>query len=223
MINLKNIYRKIEKLITKKNKKQAELLYWANLFKKNTCGCQSISQREKKLLEICHKITFPRYKKDLYIDENSFKGKRVLDVGCGPHGGLIGFKESDKYGVDHLIKEYEKIGYPLEKHKIKYCQAKSEKLPFPDSFFDVVVCVNALDHVDSLQHSIKEISRVIKKGGYFIGQINFRITPTITEPIVLNHKSLISIFLKNNLLITKRIFQYSLNKEDRYYYECEKK
>ena len=110
----------------------------------------------------------------------------------------------------------------MEKHGIKYYCAKSENLPFPKPFFDVVVCVNALDHVDSLKKTVKEISRVLKKGGKFIGQINFREKPTATEPIVLNHKMLISMLIKNNLILVKRIFQYRINQEDRYYYECEK-
>lgn len=89
-------------------------------------------------------------------------------------------------------------------------------------FFDVIVCVKALDHVDSLKKSMKEISRVLKKDGKSIGQINSRHKPTITEPIVLNHKILIYQLLKNGLLLVKRIFQCHINQQDRYYYECEK-
>jgi len=209
-------------LNSENRKRQAELNYWTNLVKELTTGCKSLSQKEEKLMKVCYEITYPRYKKDLYLEDDSFKGKRVLDVGCGPHGGLIGFTDCDKYGVDHLIEEYKKIGYPLDKHGIKYYQAKSEKIPFPNSYFDVVVCVNALDHFDSLKKTLKEISRVLKKGGKFIGQINFRDKPTVTEPIVLNHKILIGMLLKNNLILVKKIFQYHINQEDRYYYECEK-
>jgi ubiquinone/menaquinone biosynthesis C-methylase UbiE len=173
-------------------------------------------------LSVCYEVTYPRYKKDLNLEEDSFIGKRVLDLGCGPHGGLIGFKDCAKYGVDHLLDEYLKIGYPLDKHGIKYYHAKSERLPFLSFCFDVVICVNALDHVDSLKKTIMEISRVLKKRGKFIGQINFRDKPTITEPIVLTHKKLIRMLLKNNLILLKRIFQYHIDHEDRYYYECEK-
>ena len=207
---------------SKKDKKQAELDYWKRLVSDLTEDCKVSSQKEKKLVNVCYEITYPRYKKDLYLEDDSFKGKKVLDLACGPHGGLIAFKDCDKYGVDHLIDEYKKIGYPLDKHGIKYYQGKSEKLPFHDYYFDVVVCVNALDHVDSLNKTIKEISRVLRKGGKFIGQINFHEKPTETEPILLKHKTLIHELLKNDLLLVKRIFQYHINQEDRYYYECEK-
>lgn len=206
----------------KKHKKQTELNYWINLVNELTQGCKDLSEKKEKLMNVCYEITYPRYKKDLYLKDDSFKGKKVLDLGCGPHGGLIGFTDCDKYGVDHLVDEYKKIGYPLDKHGIDYYQAKSENLPFPNSYFDVVVSVNALDHVDSLKKTIKEISRVLKMGGEFIGQINFHDKPTATEPIVLTHKILIKVLLKNNLILVKRIFQYHINQEDRYYYECEK-
>ena len=203
-------------------KKQAELDFWTNLVNELTKDFKDHSQKEQKLMSVCHEITYPRYKKDLYLQDVSFDGKKVLDIGCGPHGGLIGFKNCEKYGVDHLIDEYEKLGYPLKKHGIKYYCAKSEKLPFPDIFFDIVICVNALDHVDSLKKTVHEISRVLKSNGRFIAQINFHEEPTSTEPIVLNHDLLTSFFLENNMVLIKRIFQYHISNEDRYYYEYEK-
>lgn len=204
------------------HKKQTELKYWEKMISEITSDCEDLRQKEQKLLNICFEITFPRYKKDLYLKEDSFKGKKVLDVGCGPHGGLIGFSDCYKFGIDHLIEDYRKIGYPLDEHGIEYYHAKVEKMPFPASFFDVVVSINALDHVDSLKKTIIEISRVLKKNGKFIAQINFHDKPTITEPITLNHKKLIALLLKYNLILIKRIFQYKVKNGDRYYYECEK-
>jgi len=168
-MKLFNIFAKIiVKLIPKSYKKQAELIYWSSLMTKLTRDCKSLLEKEKKLIRLCYEITYPRYKKDLYLDDDDLFGKKVLDLGCGPHGGLIGFNGCDKYGIDHLINEYKKLGYPLDKHGIKYYSAKSEKIPFPSAYFDIVICVNALDHVDSLEKTIEEISRVLKKGGRFI-------------------------------------------------------
>jgi len=217
-----NFLKRIIKLVPKNYKKKSELNYWINLVKELTQDCKSLIEKEEKLLSICYKVAHPRYKKDLYLEDDSLKGKRVLDLGCGPHGGLIGFKDCDKYGIDHLIEEYKKIGYPLDKHGIKYYSAKSENMPFPSFYFDVVICVNALDHVDSLDKTVKEIGRVLKRNGKFISQINFHDKQTITEPIILNHRMLELTLQKNNLFLVKRIFQYHINKENRYYYECKK-
>lgn len=203
-------------------KKKAELDYWRALVADLTKDCREATQKQEKLLNVCWEITYPRYLKDLFLNEDSFKGKKVLDVGCGPHGGLIGFKNCEKYAADHLIDEYKKLGYPLEKHGIRYFCARSEKLPFEDGFFDVVTCVNALDHVDSLENTLREIARVLKNKGKFIGQINFHPNPTETEPIVMDHAKLIGLLLRSRLILEKRVFQCRLNQEDRYYYECEK-
>ena len=120
-MKLFNIFAKvIIKLIPKSYKKQAELNYWSNLIKELTQDCKSSAQKEEKLIKLCYEITYPRYKKDLYLEDDSLKGKRVLDLGCGPHGGLIGFEDCDKYGVDHLIDEYKKLGYPLNKDPVKH-------------------------------------------------------------------------------------------------------
>lgn len=212
----------IEIFIHIKNKKNAGLHYWVNLPVELTEGCNTRAEKIDKLMEVAYEITFPRYKKDLYLEDDSFAGKTVLDVGCGPHAGLIGFRNCKKYGVDYLIDEYRRIGYPLDKHDIKYYNCKSEKLPFDNEFFDVVTCVNALDHVDSLKKTIKEISRVLKVGGKFIGQINFHEEPTITEPICMTHPKLVSLLKKYNVRVIQAKFQYRIRTEDRYYYECEK-
>ncbi len=206
----------------KQKKKKAELDYWRELVSELTPGCTDLAQKQAALLNVCFEITFPRYKKDLYLDDNSFIGKRVLDLCCGPHAGLIGFRDCEKYGVDHLIDSYKELGYPLEKHGIKYFQAKAESLPFADNFFDVIVCVNALDHVDSLKNTLNEASRVLKHSGKFIGQLNFHKNRQIAEPVILDHEKLVAILLKNGVTFTKRVFQYRCGDEDRYYYEFEK-
>jgi len=41
-----------------------------------------------------------------------------------------------------------------------------EKLSYPDNFFDIVHCVNALDHVENPKKALEEMKRVIKPGGW---------------------------------------------------------
>jgi len=204
-------------------KDKAELAFWVQLYDGFVRGCSEKEKKDQKCLEVSKNITYPRYKKDLYLEDSSFEGKKVLDLGCGPNGGLIDFIGCEKYGADHLLDQYKEIGYPLDKHGIKYYDTKSENLPFEDSFFDIVVCVNALDHVDNLEITIKEISRVLKRGGSFLSQLNFRPSPALTEPIVFNKNSLEDLFLKYEMEITKIQFQYSIPSEDRFYYEARKK
>lgn len=41
-----------------------------------------------------------------------------------------------------------------------------EKLSYPDRMFDIVHCVNALDHTKDVQKAISEMKRVCARGGY---------------------------------------------------------
>lgn len=204
-------------------KMQYELTYWEGLLKKHTEHCKNDSERNEVLMSICYNITYPRYRDDLYLNESSFIGKRVLDLGCGPHGGLIGFIDCEKHGVDHLIEEYKKLGYPLDKHNINYIDSKSEKIPFDDSYFDVVISVNSLDHVDDVEQTFCEISRVLKPKGDFFGQFMFHDVPFLCEPICLNHEVISSLCERNKLMI--KDFKYQQDCETRkesihYYNMC---
>lgn len=203
-------------------KADAELQFWVEMVRELTASCNTETEKRGALLRVCHEMTFPRYKRDLYVTDNSFAGKRILDVGCGPHCGIIGFTGSEKYGVDHLIEDYKRIGYPLDDHGVQYRNAKSEDIPFNDNFFDVVLCVNALDHVDNLNQTISEITRALKPGGSFLAQLNFHTTPTPTEPICLTHSQLACLFEEHGLQIGSIKYQYTLDDghEDRYYYEA---
>ncbi|MEM9152556.1 MAG: bifunctional 2-polyprenyl-6-hydroxyphenol methylase/3-demethylubiquinol 3-O-methyltransferase UbiG, partial [Cyanobacteria bacterium P01_F01_bin.3] len=51
---------------------------------------------------------------------------------------------------------------------IDYQPAHSENLPFDAETFDIVVCVDVLEHVADLPQTILEISRVIKPNGLFL-------------------------------------------------------
>lgn len=204
-------------------KDKAELDFWEKLYQDFVKECDNEECKKQKCLDISWHTTFPRYKKDLYLETNSFYGMKVLDVGCGANGGLIGFENCDKYAIDHLYDEYVRIGYPLHEHGIKYVNGKSENLPYDSNFFDVIVCVNALDHVDSLDATVKQISRVLKKGGVFLAQLNFRVKPSLCEPIVFEHNALKILFESCSMLVEEVKFQYTQGKtEDRFYYRVRK-
>lgn len=205
-------------------KLDAELGFWIGMIGELTEGRKEKSERDAALLAVCHERAFPRYRRDLYLNERSFSGQRILDLGCGPHCGVIGFRDAEKHGADHLISEYKRIGYPLDAHGVRYCAAKSEYLPYPDSCFDCVLCVNAIDHVDDLVQTLREVSRVLKSHGRLIGQFNFHKHPTPTEPICLTHTSLAAALSSTGLEVDKVIYQYTLDDghEDRYYYEVHK-
>ncbi len=94
------------------------------------------------------------------------KGK-VLDVGCAYGYFLKPFIEAgfDSYGVDvskHAIKTARKL-FPEATFKV--CNIDTSHLPFADNFFDSVIQIFLLEHVENYYQTLKECHRVLKKGG----------------------------------------------------------
>jgi len=51
---------------------------------------------------------------------------------------------------------------------IDYREGVGEALPWPDASFDVVTCVDVLEHVDDLDMVLSEAARVLRPGGWFL-------------------------------------------------------
>ena len=111
------------------------------------------------------------------------EGMKVLELGCGT-GSLW-------LGEDELISKCEKLVLTDlsdgmlettksnlgERDNIEYQVADIQNLPFEDSSFDVVIANAMLYHVPDLNKGLKEVRRVLKKGGAFycstLGENNF--------------------------------------------------
>lgn len=182
-------------------KRRSELAFWKALSAELTRDCQTREQRRRALLSVAWEKTFPRYRRDLMLGETDLVGQRVLDLGCGPHGGLIGFQGCDRFGADPLIVDYLSLGYPLDEHGIAYVECRCEELPFPEAYFDTVITVNALDHVDDLAAAVREIARVLTPGGRLRGQMNFHEGGRPAEPQALSHGLLRNLLGRNGLEI----------------------
>ncbi len=90
---------------------------------------------------------------------------KILDVGCGI-ATVLNILKGERFGVDPLAKDYEKIyKYP---EGIIIRKGSAEKIPFSDSTFDVVFCSNALDHTTNPKLALCEIKRVLKNNGFFV-------------------------------------------------------
>lgn len=103
---------------------------------------------------------------------NPFSNMRFLDVGCG--GGILTepLKRlgAEIIGLDsnaNLIK----IASDHAKNNslnITYINRKIENY-FPNKKFDVILCMEVLEHVSNLEIFLNEIKRLLKYGGFFVG------------------------------------------------------
>jgi ubiquinone/menaquinone biosynthesis C-methylase UbiE len=87
---------------------------------------------------------------------------KALDVGCGT-GYLVDFLQRQPalagveiHGADIIIEPDTQRRHP----SIRFVAAPIEQLPFPNGFFDTVICTHVLEHVLDIRASIAELRRV---------------------------------------------------------------
>lgn len=106
---------------------------------------------------------------DQYITD--WRGLSVLDIGCG--GGFtcefLAERGAQVTGIDQSAACIAAASRHADEVnlKISYQQGYAEQLPFHDAAFDVVVCVDVLEHVEDPQQTIAEIGRVLGPSGWF--------------------------------------------------------
>ena len=104
----------------------------------------------------------------------NIKKGRILDVGCAYGFMLQRFPDRyEKYGIDvsaHAITEAKKRN-PRSIFKISGAE---NKLPFPNNFFDVIICNDVLEHLENPGVALKNIHRILKPGGIlYVNTPNF--------------------------------------------------
>ncbi|MEW6108616.1 MAG: methyltransferase domain-containing protein [Nitrospirota bacterium] len=101
---------------------------------------------------------------------------KVLDIGIGD--GYLLEKlgcHFELYGIDISALNIQKTQAIFTEKKIvaHLKEGCVDGIPFPDNMFDFVIASDVIEHVDdeTLLRGIKEIYRVLKTGGYFIGTV----------------------------------------------------
>jgi ubiquinone/menaquinone biosynthesis C-methylase UbiE len=119
--------------------------------------------------------------KDLkYINPKIYKGKSVLDVGCGDLRYVSYFKNNGAnfcVGFD-LSKEFLNSGIKkrgrkvydtiIEKLPDKLVEGDAEKMPFNAGSFDFLLLFHSIHHMPDKERVLKESYRVLKPGGHLV-------------------------------------------------------
>lgn len=96
------------------------------------------------------------------------KNKRILDLGCGAGEASVYFalKGADVYSVDISCEMLKKAQQLAQRYQVKvntYCSS-TEKIDFPDNYFDYIYGSSILHHANPLL-TIRQAARVLKKDG----------------------------------------------------------
>ena len=111
-----------------------------------------------------------------FINEEKWIPKNIydkaLDLGCG--SGLY-TKFMSEMGISTVafdidLKSLKIADDYVRESSLKKCCGTGAFLPFKDSVFDLVICIEALSHLSHLDHEyvFKECHRVLKKNGVMI-------------------------------------------------------
>lgn len=156
------------------------LIKWANILLLKVCLCYYL----KKSITYMESVRYDQiYKHE--ADYWWFRGRRkllkeifksippkktplkILDTGCCTGYNL------------HLLSEFGEIyGVDTEKKAVEYCKMRGFKkvfllknglkLPFKNNYFDVVTCLDVLEHIKEDEDYLKELHRVLAPGGKLV-------------------------------------------------------
>jgi SAM-dependent methyltransferase len=114
------------------------------------------------------------------VDFDGYRGRRVLEVGCGAGVDLARFARGGAIvvGVDLAPSAIELARANFEQQGLtgQFHVADGEQLPFPDDSFDFVFAHGVVQYTSHPQRLVDECRRVLKPGGEAVFQVYNRIS-----------------------------------------------
>jgi len=103
-------------------------------------------------------------------------GQKILDAGCGAgrHSYEAHRKKMQVFALDYCQEEVKKVMYGLadaekrissNSHPWLVLQGDVHHLPFPDDFFDRIICSEVIEHIYEDVRVLKELARILKPRG----------------------------------------------------------
>jgi len=143
-------------------------------------------------------IRYLRSKKILkFINNNDV----VLDIGCGRNYYLFNY-------IKNKVKNYVGIDYNINSEHadkllslIKFDLDSFQALPLPDNYFNKIVMLAVIEHLDNYEHLIKESYKKLKAGGQIL-----MTTPTPKAKPVLEFLAGLGIISKKEINDHKQYF-----------------
>jgi len=161
-------------------KEDCEMTFWNNTYAREVAQ-NGIKEGQGMLNGFYRRI----YTKGLELQDSFYKGKKVLDVGCGPRGSLEWLKgiATTTVCADPLANKYTAFG--TVGHSMLYVTAGVEDMPFASHSIDIISSINNFDHIVSAEKGLSEILRLLRPDGFFVIIVEIHPIPTRCEPIAL--------------------------------------
>jgi len=112
----------------------------------------------------------------------------ILDVGSAEYGVILPWLElygySNLFGCDISFKE------DFEKGKIHYSKQDLQKTNFKSGSFDFITSISVIEHGVDIHTYLKEMSRLLKPGGYLLTSTDYWPEPIDTKGLYPYEKAL---------------------------------
>ncbi len=150
------------------------------------------------------------------------KDKKVLDLACGEgYGSFILAEDAMKVvGIDIDNTTIRHASSKYNRENLNFLRGSITDVPIKkDKIFDVIVCFEALEHIEEHEGLMREVRRLIKNEGIFIVSTpnkylysdvaNFKNPFHLKELYLDDFKSLLSKFFKNIFLCGQKVYPCS--------------
>jgi 2-polyprenyl-3-methyl-5-hydroxy-6-metoxy-1,4-benzoquinol methylase len=110
-----------------------------------------------------------------YFRDRDFSNLHVADVGSGPRGILHYLQAARKVAVDPLMDQFKADGHQINENEVIACTAGVEAVGdiWPGKF-DVVFCLNCLDHCRDVSLGMDQLAKMLKAGGELVICVDMR-------------------------------------------------
>lgn len=107
-----------------------------------------------------------------FINNNKCKKLKILDLGLGEGTDLLNIKKNNK-DIDielHGLESYKpNVVKALENNiDVKQFNLETSIFPYEDESFDIIIANQVLEHTKEIFWIFSEVSRILKKNGFFI-------------------------------------------------------
>lgn len=97
--------------------------------------------------------------------------RKILQIGPGANAE-INLLPGDRFAIDPLASYFKETFRDFIDPKVDFIEGMAEKLPYPDSYFDVILILNVLDHCWNPLKVIDEMARCLRPNGILVLQLN---------------------------------------------------
>ncbi|HIP84083.1 MAG TPA: class I SAM-dependent methyltransferase [Methanothermococcus okinawensis] len=124
------------------------------------CYIQTLMELEEKL--VLNTVEELKEYRDIKKE-----GGRVLDCGCGFGSYFSLTRDLDTLYLDLSYHQLKRFGRRHRLNSNRIC-GDILNLPFKDNTFDLILCINVLEHVRDIRRGLRELHRVLKDRGVAI-------------------------------------------------------